>query len=102
LLFYHQILYVSNEIGRVLARLKAQFLVKRYSFLAYSRNILAKPRIKMIFNGVISSARDYLGDFGPAVSQLAVCLNELEFLQITPLGLTYQRVQMIVPSSKIK
>jgi hypothetical protein len=26
----------------------------------------------------------------------------LEFLQITPLGLTYQRVQMIVPSSKIK
>ena len=55
----------------------------------------------MIFDGVIRSAGDDLRDFGPAVPQLAVCFNELEFLQITPLSLTYQGVQMIVPSITI-
>jgi hypothetical protein len=43
----------------------------------------------MIFNGVVRSARDELGDFGPAVSKLRVRLNELEFLLLSPLGLAY-------------
>ena len=43
----------------------------------------------MIFNGVVRSARDELGDFGPAVSKLGVRLNELKFLLLSPLGLAY-------------
>jgi hypothetical protein len=80
LLLNHQIFDVSYEVARVLTRLKTQFLVQRYRFFAYSRNILAQSRIEVIFNGIICSTRYDLGDFGPAISKLAVSLNELEFL----------------------
>lgn len=86
-LFLHQILYVSNEVTRILTGLKAQFLVERYRILAYPRNVLAQPRIKMIFNGVVGAARDHFGDFGPAIPKLSMGLNKLIFLLLAPLSL---------------
>ena len=54
--------------------------------------------VPVVLNGVVRPARDELGNLGPLVAPLLVCIVNDAVLLLGPRGLLYLRVEMVVPT----